>query len=189
MPTNRKSGHKVAKGRARASFTLVELLTVIGIIAILAALILTAGNGVMAKAKRSRASAEIQAMSTALESYKADNGIYPPSDNVLAPNYSTFDPTSSTTNSTLLYMAITGQTNYNNGASTGVKSYMSLKANQVGNLAGPYSYVKDPWNYAYGYSTGSSAANPYNGTNFFDLFSTGGQKMGGNTNAWISNWQ
>jgi len=48
-----------------ASFTLIELLTVMAIIAILAALVLMAGMGVMNKAARSRASAEIQAMSTA----------------------------------------------------------------------------------------------------------------------------
>jgi type II secretory pathway pseudopilin PulG len=63
--------------RPQDSFTLVELLTVILIIMILASLTLAAANSVMGQAARSRARSEIQALSTALESYKTDNGIYP----------------------------------------------------------------------------------------------------------------
>src|SRR5580658_3702333 len=102
----------VVRPKPTDSFTLIELLTVMAIIAILAALILAAGNGVMQKGMRSRASSEIQAMSTAAESYKADNGIYPQSDGVLLTNnYSTYDGATSgdeyQTNSTLLFEALT----------------------------------------------------------------------------------
>lgn len=76
MPTMTASS-MVPRENRLAAFTLVELLTVIAIIAILAGLLLAAGSGIMKKAARSRASAEIQAMSTALEAYKTDNGIYP----------------------------------------------------------------------------------------------------------------
>ena len=51
-----------------ASFTLVELLTVMAIMAILAAVIMAAASGVRAKAARGRASSEIQAISSALDS-------------------------------------------------------------------------------------------------------------------------
>ncbi len=47
------------------------------IIFILAALILATSNYVQNKGARARAETEIAAMSAALESYKADNGIYP----------------------------------------------------------------------------------------------------------------
>ena len=58
-------------------FTIIELLVVIAIIIILAGLIVSTVGYVQKKGARSRTEAEIAAISTALESYKADNGIYP----------------------------------------------------------------------------------------------------------------
>src|SRR5207249_181878 len=63
--------------RSCTAFTLIEILIVIGIILFLAGLLLAISGFVQEKGKRSRAEAEIAAMSAALESYKADNGIYP----------------------------------------------------------------------------------------------------------------
>ena len=63
--------------RAGGAFTILELLVVITIIIVLAGLILATVGYVQKKGARSRAEAEIAAMSAALESYKADNGIYP----------------------------------------------------------------------------------------------------------------
>src|SRR2546425_11268707 len=71
---------KTVRYRTRAvlcAFTIIELLVVIAIIIILASLILSTVGYVQKKGARSRAEAEIAAMSAALESYKADNGIYP----------------------------------------------------------------------------------------------------------------
>ena len=67
--------------RHYTSFTILELLVVITIIIVLAGLILVTVGYVQKKGARSRAEAEIAAMSAALESYKADNGIYPTSAN------------------------------------------------------------------------------------------------------------
>ena len=183
------------------SFTLIELLVVIAIIAILAALTLAAAEAVITKGARSRASAEIQAMSSALESYKADNGTYPLTNTFSGTNaYSQTDPTSpSYVNSAqLLYQALSGKTNFSDAPIAGTKVYMPFKANQVANTttgAGP-SNVQDPWGYSYGYYTGDTnnpqTAPPYNGSGFFDLWSTGGAlttTSGGYTNTWISNWQ
>jgi len=58
-------------------FTLVELLTVMAVIAILAGLILSISGFAQKKGALARAQAEIQALSSACESYKADNGTYP----------------------------------------------------------------------------------------------------------------
>ena len=59
------------------AFTLIELLTVIAIILVLAGLLLHIAGSANYKSSLARAQAEIQAISTALESYKADNGTYP----------------------------------------------------------------------------------------------------------------
>src|SRR5882762_867517 len=63
--------------RADSAVTIIELLLVITIILILAGLILSISSYVQNKGARARAETEIAAMSAALESYKADNGIYP----------------------------------------------------------------------------------------------------------------
>ncbi len=62
---------------ARGAFTLIELIVVVTVIVILTGLVLSTVGYVQKKAARSRAETEIAAMSAALESYKADNGIYP----------------------------------------------------------------------------------------------------------------
>ena len=58
-------------------FTLIELIVVVGIIAILAALVLSTVGYARKKGARARAETEIAAMSAACENYKADNGVYP----------------------------------------------------------------------------------------------------------------
>src|SRR5437868_11098015 len=63
--------------RAEGAVTIIELLVVIIIILILAGLILSISSYVQNKGARARAETEIAAISAALESYKADNGIYP----------------------------------------------------------------------------------------------------------------
>lgn len=202
--------HPVGFAQKRViAFTLIEMLTVITIIAILAGLVLAAASGVMQRGARARAQGEIQAMSTALESYKVDNGIYPvgatggATGSALGGSpYGNFDPGSGAyqESSEALYQALSGQTNYTDIPVAGIKSYMTFKSSQIGNPTGP-SYVKDPWNNSYGYSTGgpfsspvaSGDPTPFNGVGFFDLWSTGNttKDSGANfaTNAWISNWQ
>jgi prepilin-type N-terminal cleavage/methylation domain-containing protein len=193
--------------RREPSFTLIELLTVMAIIALLAGLILAAGNGILAKASRSRATAEISAMGTALESYKTDNGIYVAMGTVAlftnSPGYSGVDVSSAgglyQQSSQLLYEGLSGQTNFLD-TPTGAKVYMAFKANQLGNAktaagtgasATTSTYVKDPFGNSYGYSSGTITNAPYNGVGFFDLWSTGGKTgtTAANTNSWIPNWQ
>src|SRR5437660_10515842 len=94
--------HSVISSTSGA-FTLIELLLVIAIIIILAGLILSTAGYVQKKGARARAEAEIAAISAALESYKADNGIYPTDSNTNALKPNTMgDPTqTSYTNATL----------------------------------------------------------------------------------------
>jgi prepilin-type N-terminal cleavage/methylation domain-containing protein len=67
------------------AFTLIEMLTVIAIIGILAALALTLLPQVSDKAKRSRVQAQLTQIETAIASYHAKHGFYPP-DNPNNPN-------------------------------------------------------------------------------------------------------
>ena len=61
-----------------SAFTLVELLVVITIIGILAALLLAAAAGAMGTAKQTRIRAEMEQFNAALEDYKNNIGSYPP---------------------------------------------------------------------------------------------------------------
>lgn len=58
-------------------FTLVELLVVIVVIAILAAITIVAYNGIQARAKDSSVASSIDSLRHAIELYYVDNGIYP----------------------------------------------------------------------------------------------------------------
>jgi len=62
----------------QTAFTLMELLIVIAIIGILAALILPISGAVKKKQMLSRAQAELNQVQTAIEAYKAKLGFYPP---------------------------------------------------------------------------------------------------------------
>jgi prepilin-type N-terminal cleavage/methylation domain-containing protein len=187
----------------REAFTIIEVLIVITVILVLAGLTLATSGYVQTKGKRARAEAEIAAISTALENYKADNGIYP----IDAANGTTdtldartmFDPTAVqyAAASVFLYKELSGDP-IGNRIPTG-RSYFSFKPNMLlpKNQAQTVSAIADPFGYSYGYST-AYQANPAKGYNpTFDFWSTGGTGTGlipppspGSTpqDRWIKNW-
>lgn len=65
------------RNRREAGVTLIEMLVVVTIIALFAALVLPKMLGQADKAKKTAARAQINAYMTALGSYKLDVGIYP----------------------------------------------------------------------------------------------------------------
>jgi type II secretion system protein G len=151
------------KKTSPAGFTLLELLVVITIIAILAGLILNTAGYMQKKAARSRAEAEIAALSAALESYKADMGDYPTN---AAPG----------TNNRILRSALSptnGKVYFEFPKGMGTNTNMMV-IDQT---------VIDPFgeNYGYVYPGDTNRS----GTNFFDLWSRSGST---NTNQWIKNW-
>lgn len=158
-------------------FTLIELLVVITVIAILAGIVLNTAGYMQKKAARSRAEAEIAALSAALESYKADMGDYPGGTNTNA---------SSGNNSFLRAALAPDGTNALNPLNKvyfefpkemGTNTTLSKDTNAV---------VVDPFGNRYGYQYPGNATR--SGTNFFDLWSTGGANPATDTNQWIKNW-
>jgi type II secretory pathway pseudopilin PulG len=182
------------------AFTIIELLVVISIIIILAGLILSTVGYVQKKGARSRAEAEIAAISAALESYKADNGIYPtdttatnsvdPStDPPIGPKYQAATK--------FLYGELSGDKDYNgtiNGSESQNKNYFAFKPQMLGgtrdtnNNITAVTYIRDPFGNSYGYSTAkaSGAAFGYNPT--FDLWSIADANPTSNQTQWIKNW-
>ncbi len=63
--------------RKQTGFTIVELLIVIVVIAILAAITIVAFNGIQARARDSERTAEAKLLQNAIEMYRVDNGTYP----------------------------------------------------------------------------------------------------------------
>jgi type II secretion system protein G len=62
------------KGRG---FTIVELLVVIVVIAILAAITIVAYNGIQGRANVAKTQSDLKSIQKLLELYKADNSVYP----------------------------------------------------------------------------------------------------------------
>jgi len=174
----------------KRAVTLIELLVVIAVIIILAGLILSTVSYVQNKGARSRAEAEIAAMSSALESYKADNGIYPRdpiTDNVDARDaidLSKYQPASQ-----YLYGQLAADSDFDGVPDSASKSYMQFKPSQLGKDTNGKVYLRDPFGNTYGYSTAyqKDPATGYNPS--FDLWSTGGATSGApNQIQWIKNW-
>jgi general secretion pathway protein G len=181
-----------ASTSAQRAFTIIELLVVIAVIIIFAGLILSTVGYVQKKGARSRAEAEIAAMSAALESYKADNGIYPRD----ATKTDALDPTVSInfTNyaaaSLYLYEQLSGDTNANRQPSTNAKTYFVFKPSQVSpsDQTQNVTAIRDPFGNSYGYSTAKAAGQSYGNNPTFDLWSTAGLTSGGESPQWIKNW-
>jgi type II secretory pathway pseudopilin PulG len=178
--------------RDGGGFTIIELLVVIAIIIILGALILSTVGYVQKKGARSRAEAEIAAMSAALESYKADNGIYP-SDAAATDTLdarSAIDFSKYQAASQYAYGQLAADADFDGVADSGSRSYMQFKPNQLGKDANGKIYLRDPFGNSYGYSTIQAATSDttkgYNPT--YDLWSTASVTSGSSATQWIKNW-
>src|SRR6266480_6850179 len=185
--------------RAEGAVTIIELLVVIIIILILAGLVLSISSYVQNKGARARAETEIAAMSAALESYKADNGIYPRDNpgNQYTDNLNAkvdFDPTQSKYQNASLYLffQLSGL-DASQQPVANMKSYFAFKPQMLGHPAGnttTVAYIRDPFGNSYGYSTAyqTDSNKGYNPT--YDLWSAGSIASPTPTPpaAWIKNW-
>lgn len=178
------------------AFTLIELIVVIAIIIALAGLVLATSSYVANKGRRSRAEAEIAAISAALENYKADNGIYPRTvaSNILDAR-SNYDPSTYQAACADLYAQLSGDLDYDDLPDTNTKTYMAFKPNMKGlpDKSRPASatnktFIQDPFRNSYGYSTAyeNDPVAGYNPT--FDLWSIGNANPPSDPRQWIKNW-
>ncbi len=185
----------VLRGRGNDAFTLIELLAVMAIILVLAGLILNIAGSANYNSAKARATSEVKAIENALESYKSDNGAYPPdpfapTDTTQAPSglldpQVHFDPlnTKYIYNSEYLYQVlsgfqpkVTGMTLAQPTTSVMTKAYMTFVPQQLhiapdaptGTAVSPSSpmmYIVDPFGFSYGYSTFYAATAAYNTAN------------------------
>lgn len=170
-----------------SAFTIVEVLVVMAIILVLAGLVLATSSYVHNKGARSRAEAEIAAMSAALENYKADNGVYPVDNSVNA--RTSLDPNAYTAASLTLYKALSGDADNDPSRSAEKTLYFTYKPNQLApsDQSQKVTFIKDPFGNSCGYSTAGQAGTAgvgYNPT--FDLWSTAGSTT--SSAGWIKNW-
>jgi len=146
-------------GRGCGGFSLIELMLVVLVIALLAAMGLATMGYVNRKGAESRAQSEVAALSAAIDSYKLDFGSYP------AANPST------------LYRELTGQGTVNTN-----KVYIEPTPGMATNrTAGPFL---DPWGNEYRYANPGTR-----NVGFFDLWSEAGTSSAAtNAPRWIRNW-
>ncbi|MGI8437480.1 MAG: type II secretion system protein [Chthoniobacterales bacterium] len=164
------------------------------IIIVLAGLILATSGYVQEKSKRSRTEAEIAAMSAALESYKADNGVYP-SDSATDGLSPTAAAPPASAGGKFLYGELAGDRNFDRTTDPNAKSYFAFRPNMLEPgppSSGPVTAIRDPFGNSYGYSTmkasNSNATAGFNPT--FDLWSTAGTQGAGAPDQakWIKSW-
>ena len=147
-----------APAPARRAFSLVELLIVISIIGILSAFLMGVMGGVTRTKTISNARAEMSAIETALERYKAVYGVYPPGNPTNFLVNPLYFELSGTTNNGLTFSTLDGMNSVltnNILASFGVGGFINcsrgsgedmvpakvflpgLKANQIGTVTNP----------------------------------------------------
>jgi type II secretory pathway pseudopilin PulG len=184
---------------ATSAFTVLELLIVIAMVIALAGLVLATMGYVQKKGARARAEEEIAALSAALETYKADNGIYPsnPSSDALNARNDGMPGPGYEGATKFLYKALSGDSDGDPTTSDpdqDTKNYFAFNPNMLSpNPPGANTYIRDPFGNSYGYST-IQAANPNDPVGYkptFDLWSTGGVISGRSPpdqSQWIKNW-
>ncbi len=119
-------------GREEKGFTLIELLIVVAIIGILAAIAIPNFLNARSRATLSAVKADVKNLSTALETYQADNSIYPPTLAGLEPDYMTVVPGQPTPNGAYRYCVGSSQQSFKidtdgdlYGAGTQVEVYVA----------------------------------------------------------------
>ena len=172
------------------SFTLVELMAVVAVIAILAGLVLGGAGAVRQRAARGQAKAEIAAIEAGLGRYQMDFGAYPTAINITTSGnqYGQYSTSTYPTAGQALFTNLWGAATYA-ATTTTRRQYLNVKPSMV-NTSG-VNYFIDPWGYAYGYYW--SGTNSLFGGAVPDVWSTGGQSGATasqqNTNKWVTSWQ
>lgn len=84
MKSDEATKRRSDEGRRRSAFTLIELLLVLVILAVLAAVVVPKFTNRSEQAREAAAKTDISIMGTALDAFEIDNGRFPTSDEGLA---------------------------------------------------------------------------------------------------------
>jgi len=158
---------------SRQAFTLIEMITVIAIIAILSGMIISLAGLMTTKQNRAKALGDITALISACEAYKTDNGGYPqdvpPPPGNAASVTNDLDPRTQMNPtdgayqkaSLFLYKQLSGDENANGkidpstetGKKYAAEFFKPSRFDTGFKTTGTITYLQDPWGYSYGYST------------------------------------
>jgi prepilin-type N-terminal cleavage/methylation domain-containing protein len=197
-------------------FTLIEMVIVIAVLLVLAALTIGVAAFVIRKSNVTKALNEIHLMQTWCDAYKSDHGTYPQNadTDALDPR-GDIDPASPKYQkaSLHLYSCITGDFLPSDAPDgkpdVGKSTYGTFLPRQLsrdGSNAEAVRFIQDPFGAAYGYSTSGSqseaayraalrinpnAPRPANAKGYspsFDLWSTGGGTTDSQKARWVKSW-
>lgn len=163
---------KMPTRRGSAGFTLIEVITVITIILILAGLVVSGAGFVKDRQANEKARVQIALISKAVEEYKLDVGSYPPTD----------DSADGSGQSKILFKALY----YEALSDTTKKLYLAELDPAVGKqkwtsgTASDATTIVDPWGVEYRYRTAFKSdgkANNNTQNPDFDLWSSGKDKL------------
>lgn len=167
------------KRSSSPGFTLIEMLTVMAVIAVLASLIVAVQAYANKKAAVTRADGEIHAMTSSCENYKADFGVYPRDDSAeqvtdLLDPREDGDPASAKYRNASLFLykmlsgdAVQGTTPPTTPTTTAdrpdgkaeTKGYHEFSASALRKTSNnEIQFIQDPFGNAYGYSTAGAAS-------------------------------
>ncbi|HQF38031.1 MAG TPA: prepilin-type N-terminal cleavage/methylation domain-containing protein [Opitutaceae bacterium] len=160
----RSAAARIGPGRAGAAFTLVELLAVVAIAGLLAALVFGAAHGAGERSRRARAAAELGVLAQALEAYRAQFGDYPRTGAVAN---DPAGPAAADDGPGILFNALAGRRGPGAAlvpiegrgfAALGVHRLQSEALPVSGNIAQMANAFLDPWGrrYLYAYRTGAA---------------------------------
>lgn len=122
--------------KRQSGFTIVELLIVIVVIGILAAIVIVAYNGIQNRARQVKAESDITNAQKLIEAYYAINGIYPVTASSLNPDWGT-----ATARTDDNCPSGTSTADWIPGLNTSLPQ--STPINNVAGLPGCYMYVSD----------------------------------------------
>lgn len=172
---------------APSSFTLIELLAVVGIIVLIAGLVIGTASYSNRKARESKTKSQLHQLTIALDLYKNDWGWYPitfsnaPRDRAISHVWD-----AGTTNNNIdLYRALTNYT-YQGGRS----QYLEMKSEMIKTIGTTNLFVDpygNPWGYFNPTNNSPFRTNMFNPRSY-DLWSYG-VDAADPTNALICNWR